>query len=209
MYKTWESSCQGIVDISDIEQFKSALAQNKRFFVTELNVKKQLLKKYLSEIDTKLIANTERLKNLQKRHFSKNEEKQLAITQQTHELKLIRRRRVNIMLAKIKLRAIEDKFCEKFNETVDRLINIYLNIRQQQVDIQSQGLSQETIQTFNLFTADESHVGDQCSVCMEDITAGRRMRRLSCDGHHCFCQGCIEGWFAKHNTCPLCRHAFC
>ena len=73
---------------------------------------------------------------------------------------------------------------------------------------QSNGLSPARIQRFQLFTADETHVGDQCSVCMEDVEVGKLMRRLTCDGQHYFCHECIEGWFADHNTCPLCRHAF-
>ena len=61
---------------------------------------------------------------------------------------------------------------------------------------------------FSHFPADQSHVGDQCSICMEDFEIGRNMMRLDCDGKHAFCQVCIEGWFADHNTCPLCMHNF-
>ena len=43
-------------------------------------------------------------------------------------------------------------------------------------------------------------------ICMEDIEIGRNVMRLDCDGHHTFCQVCIEGWFSKHNTCPICRY---
>ena len=64
------------------------------------------------------------------------------------------------------------------------------------------------IQQFERFQADESHVGDQCAICMEDVEIGRNMMRLDCDGQHTFCQVCIEGWFAEHNTCPICRHIF-
>ena len=34
------------------------------------------------------------------------------------------------------------------------------------------------IQQFEKFTADESFVGDQCVICMEDIEIGRNMMRL-------------------------------
>ena len=70
------------------------------------------------------------------------------------------------------------------------------------------GLTPATIQQFEQFTADESHVGDQCVICMGDIELDKNMMRLDCDGKHTFCQVCIEGWFADHNTCPICRHAF-
>ena len=70
------------------------------------------------------------------------------------------------------------------------------------------GLEPETIQQFQQFQADESFVGDQCTICMENVEVGRNMMRLDCDGQHTFCQVCIEGWFAEHKTCPICRHKF-
>ena len=76
------------------------------------------------------------------------------------------------------------------------------------VNEEEQGLPSARIQQFEKFTADESHVGDQCVICMEDVEIGRNMMRLDCDGQHTFCQVCIEGWFADHNTCPICRHKF-
>ena len=69
-------------------------------------------------------------------------------------------------------------------------------------------LSLQRIQQFCQFTADESFSGDQCVICQGDIEVGRNMMRLDCDGQHTFCQVCIEGWFAEHNTCPICRHIF-
>ena len=73
---------------------------------------------------------------------------------------------------------------------------------------QLENLTPERIQQFNKFQADESFVGDQCVICMGDVEIGRNMMRLDCDGQHTFCQVCIEGWFADHNTCPMCRHKF-
>ena len=81
----------------------------------------------------------------------------------------------------------------------------YLIERQLQ---RQQGLTAARIQQFQQFPADESLVGDRCSVCQDDIEVGRRMMRLDCGGQHVFCQTCVEGWFADHNTCPNCRHVF-
>ena len=75
-------------------------------------------------------------------------------------------------------------------------------------DEQQQGLTFQTIQQFETFLSDELIVGDQCAICMEEIETGRNMMRLGCDGQHTFCKVCIEGWFANHNTCPICRHKF-
>ena len=77
-----------------------------------------------------------------------------------------------------------------------------------ETDEERQGLAPQKIQRFNQFTADMSIVSDQCAICMGDIETGRNMMRLDCDGEHTFCQVCIEGWFAEHNTCPICRHTF-
>ena len=70
------------------------------------------------------------------------------------------------------------------------------------------GISPLRIQMFELFTANETHVGDQCSICMEEIDVGRNMRRLTCAGQHYFCQECIEKWLSEHQTCPNCRERF-
>ena len=75
-------------------------------------------------------------------------------------------------------------------------------------DDEKQGLTPQRVQQFEKFQADESHVGNQCAICMEDIEIGRNMMRLDCDGQHTFCHVCIEGWFAEHKTCPICRHIF-
>ena len=73
---------------------------------------------------------------------------------------------------------------------------------------QRRGLSPARIQQFQRFPADQMLAGDVCSVCLDDIEIGKMMQRLDCEGRHVFCQGCVEGWFVDHNTCPKCRHFF-
>ena len=70
------------------------------------------------------------------------------------------------------------------------------------------GLSTAKVQHLEQLKADEIFVGDQCVICMEDVEISRNIMRHDCDGQHTFCQVCIEGWFAEHNTCPICRHTF-
>ena len=207
-YLTWETSIQSISNISDLDRFLWTLDQNKNLFQTELNNKKKCLTKYKSIIDTELAKNTKRMKRLQKQHFEAKETKQLAIQQQTKLIELIRKGRINILQAEIKLNTIHDKYFQKFSETMNRLRDIFPNLQQEENEVQQQGLTPRMIRRFQLFTADESHVDDQCSICMEDIDVGKRMRRLTCDGQHYFCHKCIEGWFAEQKTCPLCRHKF-
>ena len=58
------------------------------------------------------------------------------------------------------------------------------------------------------YTADESLVGEQCGVCLEDIKVGMKMTRLSCKCRHFYCPGCIAKWLVTNNNCPNCRHSF-
>ena len=88
-----------------------------------------------------------------------------------------------------------------------RTVNEIHGIRPQDIH-ENQGLAAEITQKFHIFEADESLVGDKCNVCLEDVKVGRKMMLLDCKGQHVFCQVCIEGWFAVHNTCPVCRHVF-
>ena len=133
----------------------------------------------------------------------------MTIKQQNQKLRYTSITAAEILGAEIKLSTINDKFRQKVNETFDRLQNIIINLpEQQQNEVKQNGLAPRRIRRFQVFTADETHVGDQCSICMEEIDFDRRLRRLTCDGQHYFCQECIEGWFAEHNTCPLCRHKF-
>ena len=110
---------------------------------------------------------------------------------------------------KEKILQIYRSFGQTFFEIGQQARVVYDNLLQQLPnDDQQQGLSPRSIRTFHLFTADETLVGQQCAICLEDITVGRRLRRLTCDGQHSFCPGCCETWFANKNTCPLCRHVF-
>ena len=79
--------------------------------------------------------------------------------------------------------------------------------RLQHFDI-SRGLTPERIEKFQHFDADESMVGEQCIVCMNDLDIGTKMVRLDCHVDHCLCKVCADRWFEDHNTCPNCRHAF-
>ena len=72
----------------------------------------------------------------------------------------------------------------------------------------SKGLSPQRIEKFEHFTADESLVGEQCLICMNDLEIGMEMVRLYCHVDHILCKVCVEKWFKNHKTCPTCRQAF-
>ena len=101
---------------------------------------------------------------------------------------------------------------------VDSLLMIYRDFDQQHREILrlflekknelDKGLSPEKIRQFLQYEADESHVEDQCQVCLEKFKVGRLIKQLDCGGRHFFCSDCIDQWFANHKTCPICRHVF-
>ena len=81
-----------------------------------------------------------------------------------------------------------------------------MNLRHQSEFVR--GLTPERIERFEQFDADESMVGEQCLICMDDLKVGTKMVRLDCHVDHYLCQKCAIGWFKDHNTCPTCRHVF-
>ena len=104
------------------------------------------------------------------------------------------------------IKRLEGEMQRQLGIAQQQIVVIRRNLLQQNNVHQQQGLSTARIQKFQQFAADDSIVGERCSVCQDDIEVGRRMMRLDC--HHVFCQGCVEGWLADHNTCPNCRHVF-
>ena len=70
------------------------------------------------------------------------------------------------------------------------------------------GLTSKQIRKFQRFDADESMIGEQCIVCMNDLVVGTKMVRLDCHVDHYLCKTCAYGWFKNHKTCPTCRHKF-
>ena len=89
---------------------------------------------------------------------------------------------------------------------VDVRRRVLMNVRQRGPVVR--GLTPTRIERFEHFDADESMVGEQCLICMDDLEVGTKMVRLDCHIDHYLCQKCAHGWFKDHNTCPTCRHVF-
>ena len=70
------------------------------------------------------------------------------------------------------------------------------------------GLTQFRIREFEHFKADESMVGEECDICMDELEVGTEMIRLDCHIDHYLCEVCAYSWFRHHSTCPKCRHEF-
>ena len=165
---------------------------------------------YLQQIETNTLdAINEYMSSSNKEIFKRNRTIKATFSQLLQQTRDEKNEKV-IEELKQKIRELEDEnkeiknFKKELQEIFDQL--------QEQISFKKKelfkGLLPERIQQFEQFQADESFVGDQCAICMEDFEIGRNMMRLDCDGQHTFCQVCIEGWFAEHNTCPICRHIF-
>ena len=156
-----------------------------------------------------IFKDIERVKTLKRPNKEQNMEELREKNQKIEE----NEKHQEIIYEKIqKLTGLYETLGQKFLEVAERFRQI-LNLRQQRRDQQQNmnqrhGLTPGRIQRFQIFSADETLVGEQCAICLEDINIGKRMRRLTCDGQHAFCPGCCETWFANKNTCPLCRHVF-
>ena len=69
---------------------------------------------------------------------------------------------------------------ENENNLINRLLKeaqLYINIAQEKIRMKKRrlqfGLTDERIQQFDIFEADDSFVGDRCDVCLEDVDLGR------------------------------------
>ena len=105
----------------------------------------------------------------------------------------------------------DESFKKKFPEIlrdVDQRIDEMSDLIEAKKYELDKRLSPERIKQFHLYKADESHVGYQCQVCLEEVEVGRLMKQLNCGGRHSFCSVCINRWFVNHKTCPICRHIF-
>jgi len=63
------------------------------------------------------------------------------------------------------------------------------------------GLTEEDISRLEITSYDGDDV--QCSICLNNITSGQDTTSLSCD--HKFHSHCIQRWFIRNGTCPVCR----
>ena len=104
--------------------------------------------------------------------------------------------------------SFENKIKEIERDVIKNALHLNNLIAVKKNELLNKGLSSERIQKFLQFEADESHVGDQCQVCLQEFEVGRLMKQLDCGGRHSFCSVCIDQWFANHKTCPICRHIF-
>ena len=59
-----------------------------------------------------------------------------------------------------------------------------------------------------LFNFDDFDDHAECTICLEDFTDEDRVTPLPCDERHYFHSHCIEDWFRRNDSCPLCKQTF-
>ena len=113
---------------------------------------------------------------------------------------------IKLKIFSIRYKKYDDKLTALNRELGKYIYTTIRKIDNKRQELLNKGLTKERIQRFHHYLADESNVGKQCTICIQDFEVGRKMMRLDCK--HEFCEECIEGWFANHKTCPNCRHLF-
>ena len=186
-----------IFETDELLRFIQEAQEKQEHFNNLINMKKRNLRDSaeIREVNLKLTQNMKIINNALNQKFEgDNLVKAWQIVTKENQKMEVNKKRLSVLTPEIEqLQEIERFTDEKFKKIFQ---------------YSAEDLEKLQQRDHQFFTADETHVGDQCSICMEDIDVGRRMRRLTCDGQHYFCQECIEGWFAEHKTCPLCRHKF-
>ena len=224
MLRSWQNNLQNLNRINEVATFVDELAVQRRLFDYEHNDRVKDLKNLNAVYDKEDESFVKKLQNLRKSNaeiskalkvYQRNV-KSINILKQNNEAiaQIYQKMAGNAERKKQNLKEVDNlkkfrvEFYKKSRQIYRHAAQIRVNLRQQQYTDLHQGLTSDVIENFSRFAADQSHVGDQCSICMEDFEIGRNMMCLDCDGKHAFCQVCIERWFADHNTCPICRHNF-
>ena len=64
---------------------------------------------------------------------------------------------------------------------------------------------------YNLLVSIPTHLyagsedGSECAICLTGFVEGQKIKRLPCQGRHCFHSGCLRSWFRQKADCPVCR----
>lgn len=62
------------------------------------------------------------------------------------------------------------------------------------------------IETFAPISNDPIKEEDTCPICFEKLSTIRYRRKTICG--HTFCSDCLQEWFHKKKSCPLCIQSF-
>ena len=221
MFRSWQNSLQNLNGINEVDTFYNELGQQRLQFRNKIENRIKYLYNlndvYNKEDRTfaKIVKNLNRSRgeinktlNVYEKdvkRFNLREQNNKVITQYNQKMAENAKRIKQNLKEVDNLEKIRVELFEKYRKISLHARKILQNLQQRRIQ---QGYSSRKFKKFPLFTADQSHVDDQCSICMDNFEIGRNMVRLNCDGKHTFCKDCIIRWLANHNTCPICRHNF-
>ena len=52
------------------------------------------------------------------------------------------------------------------------------------------------------YIVEKKLIGYECLICLEEFNQGQQIVMIKCD--HIYHKTCIDKWFLKKKTCPLC-----
>lgn len=67
------------------------------------------------------------------------------------------------------------------------------------------GFSKEVLSKLPTTFAEDFHVNDCCTICMEHIEFQQEIMILRCDGRHFYHVKCIREWLMHKFCCPICK----
>lgn len=87
------------------------------------------------------------------------------------------------------------------NHLLNTLSNIIGN-RQEGINIENINSNTNLITINN--NNSETYIGEKCSICNVEYQEGQILRKLN-NCNHVFHYECVDTWFSRHSTCPICR----
>ena len=221
MFRSWQNNLQNLNEYNEAITFHNGIGQQKLQFKNKIENEVKYLKN-LNDVYYKENENfTKRLQNLRQSNAEISKDmkvyhinvKSINLLEQNNKVinqinqKMAENiKRIKQNLSELdKLNEFRVELDQKSEQTYGHTRQMLENLQQQRIQ---QGSSSKKFKIFPLITADESHVNDQCAICMENYEIGNKIVQLDCDGKHTFCRDCIARWLPNKITCPLCRHKF-
>ena len=214
LFQSWHQVLQGQTEIMDLDAFEEMMNYDKEQNFKQIVDSRSNIKINLKTIDDTLEmfdGKQEELEEvmlacmLRRAMSPENEEVNTEFEEAKKHQKAFEEAKLS--LKEKKAGVVQE---EKDLQQVEKYIQAQYDLLQQQVSVVRKmlhrGLTDERIQRFRKLEADKSMAGEQCAVCMDEFEVGRKLMQLDCK--HEFCQECVEGWLADHNTCPVCRKVF-